>query len=99
LEDHNVKIYGEEFIIVLPETQFTKALIVADRLLQVVASNPIKIDEQSITVTASFGVTGTGVGCSTKVVDQDAFINIADRLLYCAKNQGRNQVASEPISV
>jgi len=90
---------GEEFIIVLPETQFTKALIVADRLLQVVASNPIKIDEQSITVTASFGVTGTGVGCSTKVVDQDAFINIADRLLYCAKNQGRNQVASEPISV
>lgn len=90
---------GEEFLIVLPETNPERALIVAERLLQAVSSQPVTIENNTIRVTASFGVTGVKDDALGTLLDSEAFINMADRLLYSAKTQGRNRVVSGPLTL
>jgi diguanylate cyclase (GGDEF)-like protein len=93
--DWVVRYGGEEFMIVLPETELEEAMVVADRLLHAVSATVVDTKDHAINVTASFGVASTGTEQSRKYLDLDAFVNIADRLLYDAKTQGRNRVVSE----
>ncbi|HYG57215.1 MAG TPA: diguanylate cyclase [Symbiobacteriaceae bacterium] len=79
---------GEEFIIVLPETAVDEAMNVAERLRQTVEALDISDGAVRIPVTASFGVATDYI----TTYDALAFFEAADRALYEAKQNGRNQV-------
>ncbi|HEX5793790.1 MAG TPA: diguanylate cyclase [Rheinheimera sp.] len=76
---------GEEFGVVLPETDLTGALLVANRICKAVAEHQMLFNGQSINVTVSVGV------CSYAAQTADELIQQADIALYNAKRQGRNQ--------
>jgi len=79
---------GEEFCAILPETTETNAALWADRVRESVAAKPIKIGDDTIDITASFGVAqmSTDTDCAEELVD------CADQALLLAKRSGRNRV-------
>lgn len=80
---------GEEFMLVFPNTKLSTAINILERIREHVADSPIHVNELSIPVTISGGVT-----CSEKDDTIDALIDRADNLMYQAKNDGRNRVKS-----
>jgi len=83
---------GEEFIIVAPETDFSGALILAERVRMAVSQMVVKLKEKRIHITASFGVTGFDTDTPGEKITPEAVINQADKYLYQAKREGRNRV-------
>lgn len=75
---------GEEFAIVLPNTDLQQAALVAERLRNEVESRP----HGDFAVTASFGVSAL----SQSPCDPQDLLNQADKCLLVAKRLGRNQV-------
>ena len=83
---------GEEFVIIMPETDISFAHMVAERLRQDVAMAPFQIDADvsQLDITVSIGVTASeGDGDSA-----DEFLKRADQALYQAKKDGRNKVVA-----
>lgn len=82
---------GEEFAIILPQTDLPNAERVADELLQILRDKPIPIQNgaKDIKVTASIGV---GFFSQHDLYTPEEFIDKCDQALYRAKNQGRDQV-------
>ena len=81
---------GEEFMLVLPETSITDAEDIAERIRRTVADTPFIVEGQTIRFTVSLGVV------SSESVGQDfeSLLKETDRLLYQAKQSGRNRVIS-----
>ena len=80
---------GEEFLIVLVETDEEAALEVAERIREQIASQRVALpNHSSLNVTLSIGV-ATYEGHP----DYQYLINAADHALYSAKKQGRNRTA------
>lgn len=78
---------GEEFLIICPETSLPEAMILAEKLRYEVAQAIfLNVGKK----TASFGVSEYQSSESI-----DSFLERADRALYVAKSEGRNQVKSE----
>lgn len=78
---------GEEFVMVLPDTDLTDALQVVERLRQIVSETPITEDGMSVHQTVSAGV------AVARPDDQaEALVGRADAALYEAKTSGRNRV-------
>lgn len=75
---------GEEFMIICPETQKDAALILAQKLRQIIEEYPFKVVKS---VTVSIGVSEYAPELSVADV-----IEKSDKALYKAKAQGRNQV-------
>jgi two-component system cell cycle response regulator len=84
---------GDEFVVVVPETDITIAAAVAERLRAAVAREPftIKSDGRKLSVTISIGVASAAAGD-----DRDRLLSRADDALYAAKNRGRNCVVVRP---
>ena len=85
---------GEEFVILLPDTEGDNALKAADRLCKKVAATPMDVAEApdgKLTVTVSIGVAST-----TVPMPGEELIKLADAALYRAKQGGRNQVCADP---
>ncbi|WP_286264037.1 sensor domain-containing diguanylate cyclase [Thalassotalea atypica] len=87
---------GEEFIVFLPETAQSQAIVHAERIREAISSLTLNVIRVPISITASFGVAGT---VNSKFIDQalcmetlEPMINQADRALYVAKQSGKNQV-------
>lgn len=83
---------GEEFAVLLPFTQLEEAKIVGERLRKAVEETPITInqetvDEKQINVTISMGVAEFD-----RIETGEALFERADKALYEAKKNGRNQV-------
>ena len=87
---------GEEFLLVLPETNLENAYGMAERLRQHIAQKIIETEEEKVSITASFGVTGFEASSSATSITPEALINTADKYLYEAKAQGRNKVVKGP---
>ncbi len=79
---------GEEFMVLFVATEPEIARDIALRIVQRVASTPINIREQRISITISLGLYHAQPGDTV-----DTIINRADQALYQAKARGRNQVA------
>ena len=92
--DWVVRYGGEEFLIVLPESTPAQATKAAERLRAAVADRPFAVADQSLPVTASFGVTGIPQSAEAGAASVDGLIARADALLYLAKQEGRNRVTS-----
>jgi diguanylate cyclase (GGDEF)-like protein len=82
---------GDEFMLILPETLAAGALEVAERLRQLTENHPFACDGTPSPVTVSVGVYTTD---GSETLNADDMVKRADQLLYKAKNNGRNQVAS-----
>ena len=87
---------GEEFLLVLPETSFKNANRLAERLRQQISKKTFKWEGRTISITASFGVTGFDKITQSEKFSPDDLIEMADQYLYQAKNKGRNKVVSGP---
>ena len=87
---------GEEFTIILPQTARAEAIEVADRYRQQLAACTWT-DFPGLTVTASFGVCDLDQEEGAK--SAETLFACADRALYVAKTQGRNQVSPSPVGV
>nr|WP_051690052.1 GGDEF domain-containing protein [Pelobacter seleniigenes] len=80
---------GEEFIVMLPETDPGQATIVANRLLNYLAETPVHTDcGKQISLTVSIGMTVAGNFATLR----PDIIKTADKALYLAKNRGRNNI-------
>jgi diguanylate cyclase (GGDEF)-like protein len=79
---------GEEFLVLLPETALEGAKRVADTLRRELSDMPIPWKDETVFITASFGVT---VSLPAEI-STEAVIGRADVALYRAKDQGRNCV-------
>jgi diguanylate cyclase (GGDEF)-like protein len=87
--DHVGRYGGEEFLIILPDTNVRSGLGLAERIRQNVNQLQIATDGGIITVTVSIGV----AGFPDDGKDVESLIRSADKALYHAKNSGRNRVA------
>ncbi len=79
---------GEEFLIVVPESDATGTFNVAERIRKAIESQPIPTHEGELRVTASFGVSASA---ESGVIEPQALLNLADEALYRAKRNGRNR--------
>ena len=87
--DHIGRWGGEEFVLVLPETDVDEAAALAEKLRMLVMREPIDIEQsEPVTVTISAGVAG-GMGQQMRVED---LVRHADTAMLSAKGLGRNQV-------
>ena len=92
---------GEEFLILLPGCDEQTSISQAERLRKQLASSGMTLNETSLCITASFGVTCALPGQAWTSED---LIRKADEALYIAKRRGRNRVefltyAAEPLPV
>jgi diguanylate cyclase (GGDEF)-like protein len=84
------RIGGEEFAIMLPETELGTAIEVAERLRKTIAATPLDAGGgRMVSLTASIGVAAYSESMKTF----DALLSNADFAMYDAKNNGRNRVA------
>ena len=80
---------GEEFLICLPGAGIKKGVDIAEKIRREIESKEIVSGNNTIKITASFGV------CSvrpTQDIKMESLIEVADKKLYLAKNNGRNRV-------
>ena len=84
---------GEEFLILLPDTDLAGAQQLGQLLCQAVQATRCDWHDQRIAVTVSIGISGVGVGEQT---DWEALLLAADKALYRAKDNGRNRVEVAP---
>jgi diguanylate cyclase (GGDEF)-like protein len=84
---------GEEFLIVLPNSDDSQALRLAERIRLTVSSEPFRFHNVELTVTVSQGVTTWN---EPHPVPVEQLIQAADRGLYIVKNRGRNGVEYVP---
>ena len=87
---------GEEFIVILPDTDEPKAVHIAERLRLAVCSNTFSVTGAEIPVTVSVGV--ASARATGEPTSPEPLLKAADDALYLAKRQGRNQaiLASGP---
>ncbi len=83
---------GEEFVLLLPETELPGAVLLAERLRQRITAQPVATVGGALEITVSLGVATS----SAEVADVNTLINQADANLYTAKKSGRNRVIPPP---
>lgn len=88
--DTIVRWGGEEFLILLPDCDLYRAVYVAESLRQTVEAGSFVLERRDLKVTASIGVAQYEEGDSV-----EDLIARADKGLYKAKDQGRNQVIQQ----
>ncbi len=88
-----VRYGGEEFVVLLPETDERGSLIVAERLREATADTTIQHDDLTFQITISIGMTST-----RHEMNLAGLIEEADKALYRAKELGRNRVETFELS-
>ena len=86
--DNVGRIGGEEFLVILPETDKNEALKVLEKIRETISKTPIETGEELINVTISIGISQVSHD------DEDSWqvVKRADFSLYRSKENGRNQV-------
>jgi diguanylate cyclase (GGDEF)-like protein len=90
--DWCARMGGEEFAVVLEETNLVGARVVAERLRHAMAGSPMRTRAGAITVTVSIGVSGLETAANREETSLESLMNQADQYLYMSKGNGRNCV-------
>lgn len=89
--DWVARIGGEEFAIVLPETNYERAREVARKLRSAIEEGAFTVEKKKVRVTASFGLCGIDrVPRASRLAQK--VLKIADAALYRSKHDGRNRI-------
>ena len=80
---------GEEFLVVMPNSEDSQAFQLAERIRLAVSSEPFRLPQVDLTITVSQGVV---TWMKPESVPIEQLIQAADRALYSVKNSGRNGV-------
>jgi two-component system cell cycle response regulator len=90
--DRACRFGGEEFVVVMPDTDAALALVVGERLRQKIATDRFNVpnSDGGIDVTVSIGIASLVSSADTP----EALLKRADDALYRAKRAGRNRVAA-----
>ncbi len=78
---------GEEFVVLLPETDYQHGRMVSERICQAIREEPL---EEIGVITASLGL----ATFPHDAEDREKLFELADKALFLAKDQGRNRVCS-----
>ena len=78
---------GEEFVIILRNSDCESSRIVAERILESIRNSQVTYEDQAHSVSVS-----VGLSCLTKSDCSDSLFKRADEALYVAKDQGRDQL-------
>ena len=89
-EDVVARFGGDEFCLLLPDSDLEGAQVFVERLRGIIASTPLIAGDDPLYRTASFGLTGLQV-----VDDVDSLLHRADTALRRAKAAGRDRLAVE----
>jgi two-component system cell cycle response regulator len=84
---------GEEFVIIMPETDMSVAAVVAERLRRRIAGEPFPIQQGAALLNVTLSI-----GLATLANPEDTAATIlkrADQALYRAKRDGRNRVVAD----
>ena len=81
---------GEEFVIILPETDCKGALIICERILRSISRETVTVYNHDINYTISIGV----APLTERPKNYMAWIEQADQAMYSAKQSGRNQIVT-----
>jgi len=86
------RLGGEEFVIIMPDTDLSRAMQVAERLRSCIAAETFQVNASStLAVTASVGVSTL----ERREDTPEALFKRADTALYTAKRSGRNRVVAD----
>jgi diguanylate cyclase (GGDEF)-like protein len=85
--DRPVRYGGDEFVVIMPETNCDGALVTAERL-RLAVMKPVQLGDKQARLTASFGVASH----PDDGADARTLLDAADRAMYAAKGRGRNRV-------
>lgn len=80
---------GEEFAILLKNTNSVQGRKIANELLEIIENEIFKVDEIEIQITISIGL----IQYVKNIKEFNEMMKLADKALYSAKENGRNQVA------
>lgn len=81
---------GDEFVILMPHTNARRSEMVAERLREMIESNPLLIDGQQFPASISIGI----ANFPENVVRPETLLDKADAALYRSKMSGRNRVST-----
>jgi len=93
--DHLCRYGGEEFVVLLPETEVAEAEVVAYRIKDYIQNRKTHFDGKEIQVTASLGVSSNETNGKPALHSHETLDDVlksADKALYVAKEFGRNMV-------
>ncbi len=83
------RLGGEEFVVIMPDTDISQAEAVAERVRQSIAERPFEVNaSRPLSVTVSIGVSRNETAADTA----ETLLKRADVALYRAKREGRNRV-------
>jgi diguanylate cyclase (GGDEF)-like protein len=86
--DRPIRYGGDEFVVMMPETDHAGAVVMAERIrLAITSAKPPKPGIE-LNITASFGV----ATYPSDGIDAQTLLDAADRAMYGAKARGRNKV-------
>jgi len=88
-EDLAARLGGEEFAVLLPDTNPLGSAVLAERIRAAIEAEPVVLGGNARPVTASMGVASFLI---ESVDSLDQLLSVADRRLYLAKQNGRNRI-------
>jgi len=89
---------GEEFAIVVPETNYEQALDVARKLRFAAANTAFAVQGERLEITASFGMCGLeSIPLGVRKIAEN-LVRVADAALYRSKNTARNRGDCDSLS-
>lgn len=89
---------GEEFVVVMPETNLSGAICVADKLRRALSGDPIPTCAGRLSVTVSVGTTALETAEDFDTASVVEILRAADRCLYISKRAGRDRITAMPAS-
>lgn len=91
--DITARYGGDEFFVVCPNTDVNGAKILAERIRSSIENHKLKLENTSVSVSLSFGISSIGALNTSRVKPSlKKLINEADIALYRAKSAGRNRI-------
>lgn len=84
------RLGGEEFVVLLPDTDLETARHIANRFIRTLATTPLSIGDRDVNITATAGVVERLPGETAL----ESLVQRADAAMYQGKRAGRNQVVA-----